>query len=82
LETERAYYRVEGKEISYLRFIFEAYDGIATLTTIDPAAGLICLLIPPGCRSEVETVLRDLRKQFGIEPAFPPPSATGPFSAL
>jgi hypothetical protein len=72
LETERAYYRVDRKEISYLRFIFEAYDGIAALTTIDPAAGLICFLIPPGCGREVEAVLRDLRKQFRIDPALPP----------
>ncbi len=36
METIKKYYRIERKEICFLKFIFEAYDGIAMLTTVDP----------------------------------------------
>jgi len=67
LETIQKYYRVDRKEISYLRFIFEAYDGIALIRTVDSAAGTIALHISPGCVSEAETIIQDLRKEMIIE---------------
>lgn len=67
LETIQKYYRVDRKEISYLRFIFEAYDGIALIRTLDSAAGTIALHISPGCVSEAETIIQDLRKEMIIE---------------
>jgi len=67
LKTITAYYRVDRKEISYLKFIIEAYDGIAIVTTIDPVEGLIALHVAPGCERTVERVLKDLGKELMIE---------------
>ncbi len=58
METIRKYYRAERKDIGFLRFIFEACDGIAVLTTLDPAEGRVVVCIAPGCESEVEMVLQ------------------------
>ncbi|OQX27793.1 MAG: hypothetical protein BWK80_03445 [Desulfobacteraceae bacterium IS3] len=58
METIRKYYRAERKDIGFLRFIFEACDGIAVLTTLDPAQGRVVLCIAPGCESEAEMVLQ------------------------
>ena len=68
LETSRKYYRVDRRQIAYLRFIFEAYDGIAVLRTLDAQKGIVALQIAPGCEADVEFVLQDLRKQIMIEP--------------
>jgi hypothetical protein len=68
LETIKKYYRVDRKEIAFLRFIFEAYDGIAVMRTIDPQQGIIVLHIPPGCEDDVEFVLNDLKNHIMIEP--------------
>ena len=57
---------MDRKEIHYLRFIFEAYDGIATLTTVDPDLGIVCLRIPPGCENDVKIVLQDIKKDVMI----------------
>ncbi len=65
----KRYYRVDRSEISYLRFIFEAYEGIATIETLNPESGLIVIYIAPGCVSDVELVLRDLGNNIMIEPA-------------
>jgi hypothetical protein len=68
LETVRKYYRVDRREIAFLKFILEAYDGIAVLTTIDSSTGIVMLSIAPDCESEVETVLQDLKRDIMIEP--------------
>jgi hypothetical protein len=68
LETLRKYYRVDRRQIAYLRFIFEAYDGIAVLRTIDAQRGIVVLHIAPGCEADVEFVLHDLKKHIMIEP--------------
>ena len=68
METISKYYRVDRREICFLRFIFEAYDGIAILTTIDPSSGLVAFHISPGCEETVEMILQDLKKEIMIEP--------------
>jgi hypothetical protein len=67
LETSRKYYRVDRSQIAYLRFIFEAYDGIAVVRTLDAQKGIVVLHIAPGCEADVEFVLHDLGKLIMIE---------------
>jgi hypothetical protein len=59
---------VDRRQIAFFRFIFEAYDGIAVVETVDARKGIIVLHIPPGCEVDVDFVLQDLKKQFRIEP--------------
>ncbi|MGA8179823.1 MAG: DUF4911 domain-containing protein [Desulfobacterales bacterium] len=67
METIRKIIRVDRREISFLKFILEAYDGIATITTIDARQGVVLLRIAPGCEKEVEALLRDLGKDILID---------------
>ena len=67
LKTLNKYLRVDRREICFLKFILEAYDGIATLTTIDAHQGIVMLRIAPGCEKDVETVLQDLKKDIMID---------------
>ncbi|MBU2622881.1 MAG: DUF4911 domain-containing protein [Proteobacteria bacterium] len=71
MEITKRYYRVERKDISFLKFIFEAYDGIAVITTVDRPEGIIMFRIPPGCENDVDTVLQDLGKNMMIEEYIP-----------
>lgn len=67
MEITKKYYRVEKKNISFLKFIFEAYDGIAVITTVDRPKGIVMFRIPPGCENDVDMVLQDLGKKMMIE---------------
>jgi hypothetical protein len=67
LKTIKKYLRVDRREICFIKFILEAYDGIATLTTIDAHQGIVMLRIAPGCEGDVEAVLRDLKKDNLID---------------
>jgi len=66
LKTTTQYYRVDRRQIAFIKFIFEAYDGIAGMRTTDPAKGIIKLHIAPGCEEQVEQILRDLKKEILI----------------
>ncbi|MGB5157440.1 DUF4911 domain-containing protein [Desulfobacterium sp. N47] len=67
MEITKKYYRIDRKNISFLKFIFEAYDGIAIITTIERFNGIVMFRIPPGCENDVDTVLQDLKKHIWIE---------------
>jgi hypothetical protein len=69
LNTTRKYFRVDRRKIAFLKFIFEAYDGIVTLTTVDPNQGVVVLCIAPGCEDDVDMILQDLENDMLIEPA-------------
>jgi len=59
---------VDRRKIAFIKFILEAYDGIAALSTIDPQKGIILVYIAPGCERQFEDILQDLSKQIMIQP--------------
>jgi hypothetical protein len=67
-ETAKRCYRVDRREIAYLKFILEAYDGLAVVSTVDPEAGILVLHIAPGCEPDVEIILQDLKREIMMEP--------------
>ena len=69
--TIKQRYRVDRREIAFIRFVVEAYDGLAVVTTLDPATGLIEFQIAPGCEQDVETILQDLQQDIMMEKAHP-----------
>ena len=67
MKTIKKILRVDRREICFLKFILEAYDGIASMTTIDAHQGIVMLGIAPGCEDDVEAVLQDLKKDIIID---------------
>ncbi|MFH1990941.1 MAG: DUF4911 domain-containing protein [Pseudomonadota bacterium] len=67
METIKKYLRVDRSEISFLKFIFEAYDGLAVLSTVDPESTIVMFQIAPGCEADVDMILQDLKKKIMIE---------------
>ncbi|RLC04756.1 MAG: DUF4911 domain-containing protein [Deltaproteobacteria bacterium] len=68
MESTVQYYRVDRRQIGFLKFILEACDGIVTMSTVDAGLGLISLKIPPGCEGEVTGIMKDLQKDIFMEP--------------
>ncbi len=65
--TVRRYYRVDRREIHFLKFILEGYDGVAVVRTIDSPKGLVALHIGPGCQGVVDMIIEDLERDIRIE---------------
>lgn len=67
MKTIKQHYRVDRSKIVFIKFIFEAYDGIAGMRTTDPVKGIIKLHIAPGCEEQVDQILQDLKKEILIQ---------------
>jgi len=57
---------VKPAQIHYLRFILEAYEGIASMTTRDSSLGWIQLNIAPGNEAEVHQILTFESRRLGL----------------
>lgn len=62
------YYRVDRRKICFLKFIFEAYEGVVSITTVDAGLGIVSLSIPPGCEADVADILTELQKDIRMAP--------------
>lgn len=65
---------VSPQKIHTLRFILEAHEGIAVVTTLDAPLGLVQLSIAPGCLEDLDRILDGERENLGlrgIEGIFP-----------
>jgi hypothetical protein len=52
--------RVPPAEIAYVKFIFESYEGIAVVRTLDPTVGDIVLLVAPDFAADARQILASL----------------------
>ena len=68
MRCRNTYYRVDRRQINYLRFILEAYDGIGVITTLDARKGAIVIKTAPGCEADVDGLVKALAQQIHIEP--------------
>ncbi|MDD9304696.1 MAG: DUF4911 domain-containing protein [Desulfobacter sp.] len=57
-------FMVDKTRIGFIRFIFEAYEGLAVVTTLDPKTGHIKLTIAPDQEEIAFQVIEDLKKDF------------------
>lgn len=63
--TKRCF-KVNRKDIAYLHFIVESYEGLATLSTVDGRNGIVLLSVPAGFTAEAELLLRGLKDEITI----------------
>ena len=60
MEMIKRLFKVDRREINYIKITIESYDGMAVVKTIDPNAALIELQISPGCETLVFELLDSL----------------------
>ena len=53
-------------EIHFLCFLMEAYEGLATVSTLQPDLGLVQLNIAPGCEDEVLQILEAEKERLQL----------------
>ncbi len=67
MRTIHKLYQVDKSKIGFLKFIFEAHDGLAVITTLDAKSGQVRFAVAPGCEDDVEAILSDLKKDIFIQ---------------
>jgi len=58
--------KVDRKDLSYLRWTIESYDGMALVSTLDPALAYVEIRIAPGCEGIVTDLLNHLAREEGV----------------
>jgi len=61
VKVSKKYYRVNPSDIGYIRYIFEAHDGLAVISTMPEAKDTIVLRIAPGCEEDVLQIVSGLK---------------------
>ena len=67
METIKHIFRVDRREINYLKITIESYDGMSVVRTIEPYEALIELQISPGCETLVFELLNSLVENESIQ---------------
>ena len=62
------YFKVNRRDMVYLKFVLEAYEGMNVMSTVDNAAGIIRILIMPGFEEDMAGLLDELGRQVSMEP--------------
>ena len=62
------YFRVNRRDMVYLKFILEAYEGMNVMSTVDNRAGIIRIAIMPGFEKDMDALLAELGRQVSMEP--------------
>ena len=61
------YFKVRHRDMVYLKFILEAYEGMNVMSTVDNVAGIIRIAIMEGFEADMEGLLADLGRQVSME---------------
>lgn len=63
----KRYYRVDRKNIALVQFIIEGYEGMATVSTVDPKRACLLISIIEDQLDDFELLAEDLKNTFGIK---------------
>ncbi len=64
--------RVPRPEIAYVKFVFESYEGVAVVRTLDRREALLVVLAVPDFEAQARAVVRALASEAGcVEVAAP-----------
>jgi Domain of unknown function (DUF4911) len=61
------YFKVRHRDMVYLKFILEAYEGMNVMSTVDNVAGIIRIAIMEGFEADMDCLLAELGRQVAME---------------
>jgi hypothetical protein len=69
MDTISLLIQIPPREIAYLNFVFESYEGVAAVRTVDPRNGIVELMVSPHYEEETKEILKSLAEEFPINEA-------------
>jgi hypothetical protein len=66
LDTISLLIKIPPREIAYLSFVLESYEGVAAMRTVDPGRGIVEVMVPPSYEEELGEILADLAQEFPV----------------
>jgi hypothetical protein len=72
---EPIFLRLAPVDIAFVKFVFESYEGVAIVRTLDRSAAVIVVLVSRDFLAVARAILDDLRARVGIAEIPAPPEA-------
>ena len=66
METASRYYQLAGRDMVYMKFILEAYEGLSTMSTIDGKRGIVRVNFPLPFAGEVAALMEALAGEIAV----------------
>jgi hypothetical protein len=63
----KKWYKIKRNNIAVVQFIIEGYEGMSTVTTMDPHAAIIQVAIMPDFLQEIITLMESLKNKYHLE---------------
>jgi hypothetical protein len=71
------YLALPPREIAYVKFLFESYEGVAVVRTLDRHAARLVVLVAPDFEAEARAVVRALVEEGACVETAPPAGFDG-----
>jgi Domain of unknown function (DUF4911) len=70
----KRYFLLDRHDVAYLKFIVEAYEGLATLSTLERNgdATLVRLSVLPCSAPDLDSLINELRHEIAMTETMPP----------
>jgi hypothetical protein len=69
--------RVPRREVAYVKFVFESYEGVAVTRTLDRHAAHVVVLVAPDFTADARRVIETLHAEGVCEEIEPPAGFAG-----
>lgn len=66
METGIRYYQLANRDMVYMKFILEAYEGLSTMSTIDGKRGIVRVSYPACFADDMALLMRALAGEITV----------------
>ena len=66
METGNRYYRLASRDMVYMKFILEAYEGLSTMSTIDGKRGIVKVNYPIPFADDMAALMEALATEIEV----------------
>jgi uncharacterized protein DUF4911 len=66
METGNRYYQLASRDLVYMKFILEAYEGLSTMSTVDGKRGIVQVNYPLPFADDMAALMEALSKEIGV----------------
>lgn len=63
----KKWFKIKRNRIALVQFVIEGYEGMATVTTMDPHAAIIQVSIMPDFFQEITNLMENLKNNYQLE---------------
>jgi hypothetical protein len=66
METGIRYYQLASRDLVYMKFILEAYEGLSTMSTVDGKKGIVRVSYPAPFADDMAALMEALAKEIVV----------------